>query len=130
MTSHLTDVSGCRISPGVRAEGIYEAVYLQMYATDKLITYHPEGTYFGEYLKGEDIIKGKADDYCHDLYELYRQAADKNYALARIEVRVPLRHDATILIDIDANRFRGGLVVIKPVVWRYVWLIFQYVHTR
>lgn len=117
MTSHLTAVSGCRISPGVRAEGRYEVHYLQLYTTDKSITYRPEGIHFGKFLKGEDILKGKADDYCHDLYELYRQAADKNYGLARVEVRVPIEHATNVILNVNINRLRNSLVSFDPVVW-------------
>lgn len=117
MTSHLTAVSGCRISPGIRAQGPREAVYLQLYTTDKSITYRPEGAHFGKFLKGQDILKGKADDYCHDLYEVYREASEKNYSLARIEVRVPFSKAADVMSTVNVETFRRGLVSIDPVIW-------------
>lgn len=117
MTSHLTAVSGCRISPGARAEGPYEAVYLQMYTTDKSVTYRPDGSHFGKFLTGQDILKGKVDDYCHELYELYREATEKNYALSRIEVRVPVYNATSVLLDLDINTIRNGLVSFHPSIW-------------
>ncbi|KAF9470974.1 hypothetical protein BDN70DRAFT_939291 [Pholiota conissans] len=134
MTSHLTSVSGCRISPGARAKGPYHVKYLQMYATDKSITYRPDGKNFGKFLKGDDIIKGKADDYCRNLYELYREAIGKNYAHARIEIRVPLKFAGSALIDISVALFRDALVIFDPVVWwslrAYRVLAFKHVLSR
>ncbi|KAF9470635.1 hypothetical protein BDN70DRAFT_901951, partial [Pholiota conissans] len=131
MTSHLPSVSGCRISPGVRAQGPYEALYLQTYTTDKAITYRPEGSHFGKFLRGEDIISGKADDYCRGLYDLYRQATDKNPSRARIELRVPMQHASRVLLDVDIDHFRDGLVIFDPIVWwslrAYRVLAFKYI---
>lgn len=117
MTSHLTAVSGCRVSPGIRAQGPFNALYFQMYMTDKSITYRPDGNHFGKFLRGQDILRGRADNYCHDLYEVYREASQKNYSLARVEVRVPLAEATNILLDIDIEVFRGGLVCFDPSIW-------------
>ena len=117
MTSHLTSASGCRITPGIRAQGPYDVLYLQMYTTDKSITYRPEGTHFGKFLKGEDIIKGKAADYCYGLYELYRHAAEKNPSLARLEIRVPIVYASDVLLHMDAGRIRDALVIFDRTVW-------------
>jgi hypothetical protein len=117
MTSHLTAVSGCRISPGVRAEGPFQAKYLQLYTTDKSVTYHLEGAHCSKFIKGGDILKGKADDYCHDLYELYRQAAGKNHSLARAEIRVPIEHATRAMVNVHINTMRDCLVSFGRVVW-------------
>ncbi|KAF9472808.1 hypothetical protein BDN70DRAFT_779560, partial [Pholiota conissans] len=131
LTSHLTSVSGCRISPGVRTQGPHKAAYFQMYSTDKSITYRHEGSHHGKFLRGQDILKNKADDYCHDLYELYREAATKNYSLARVEVRVPFVEAADVLVDLDIGIIRRGLVAVDPVVWwtlrAYRLLAFKYI---
>ncbi|KJA13180.1 hypothetical protein HYPSUDRAFT_209763 [Hypholoma sublateritium FD-334 SS-4] len=74
LTSHLTAVAGCRISPGVRAQGPHEAIYLQMYTTDKSVIYRPEGTHFGKHLTGKEILDNKVDAYCRGLYDLYTDA--------------------------------------------------------
>ncbi|KAF9033679.1 hypothetical protein BDP27DRAFT_1374970 [Rhodocollybia butyracea] len=47
IVSHLLGVSGCQIEPGVRAAGAFEAVYFQLYSTDKALTYNPEGIITG-----------------------------------------------------------------------------------
>jgi hypothetical protein len=117
LTSHLTSVSGCRISPGVRAQGPHSALYLQMYMTDKSITYRPDGSHFGKFMRGQDILQGKADDYCHDLYTVYRDATTKNPSLARVEVRVPLADAANVLVDVDIDALRGGLVCFTKSIW-------------
>jgi hypothetical protein len=117
LTSHLTSVSGCRISPGARAQGPHQAVYLQMYTTDKSLTYRQDGSHFGKFLTGQDIIKNKADDFCRDLYNIYRDASTENYSLARVEVRVPLSSASDVLTRINIETFRNGLVAVDRVAW-------------
>ena len=119
LTSHLTAISGCRITPGVRAEGIHEAIYLQMYTTDKAVIYRPEGAHFGKYLTGREILENKADTYCRGLYDLYTDSAYKNNSHARIEVRVPYAHAADVLVDIPSVQelFISSLIRVPTVVW-------------
>lgn len=116
-TSHLTAVSGCRISPGVRAQGLYKVAYLQMYMTDKAVTYRPEGFHWGKHLTGKEILKNKAEDYCRGLYNLYCDASQKNYGHARIEVRVPIQHADKVMVDVDIDLYRRSLVSFDPVIW-------------
>lgn len=119
LTSHLTAVAGCRISPGVRAQGLHEAIYLQLYTTDKAVIYRPEGTRFGKHLTGKEILDGKADAYCRGLYDLYTDASEKNHGHARVEVRVPYEHAASVLVDIESVRevFVTSLICVPSIVW-------------
>ena len=72
LSAHLTGLSGCRIEPGRRAEGPGEVRYLQMYTTDKSVTYHPEGRHHGKVLTGKDVLSAKEDPaFCTGLYEAY-----------------------------------------------------------
>lgn len=119
LTSHLTAVAGCRISPGARAQGPHEAAYLQMYTTDKAVIYRPEGAHFGKHLTGKEILENKADAYCRGLYNLYTDASNKNNGHARVEVRVPYEHAASVLVNIDTvhELFVTSLICVPSVVW-------------
>ncbi len=75
----------------------------------------PKVVILESFLRGEDILKGKADDYCHGLYELYRQASKKNPSLARLEIRVPIVHASDVLLKMDRVAFAmGWLYSIQP----------------
>ncbi|GLB33116.1 hypothetical protein LshimejAT787_0100010 [Lyophyllum shimeji] len=117
MSSHLPAVSGCRISPGPRARGPFEVQYMQAYTTEKALIYRPDRGHFGKFITCADVLNGKAMKFIDDLYELYRNAIDTNCSLARIEVRVPLRHGAAVLLDLDEELLRESLVSFSRSVW-------------
>lgn len=117
MVSHLPAVAGCRISPGVRAEGKFETQYLQMYTTDKSLTYHPEKGRFGKFITCTEILKGKADQYLEGLYGLYCNAIKSSYSLARVEMRVPLKFCHKVLLNLDEGLLRNSLVSFERSVW-------------
>ena len=87
MTSHLTTISGCRISPGPRAEGPFKVQYLQLYTTDKSITYRQDNGHHGKFITCHEVLAGKAESYCENLYNVYLVAIEDNFSLAHIEVR-------------------------------------------
>ena len=117
MTSHLPQVSGCRISPGVQEKERYEVAYCQLYTTDKAVTYRPEGGHYGKYITCEDAIKGKADHFMQGLYDLYSNAINQNHAQARMELRVPMRYATEVLLELDEDVIRQGLVSFPSVEW-------------
>lgn len=117
MTSHLPQVSGCRIEPGVQGRGPYEVAYLQLYCTDKSLTYRQDQGHHGKFITCGDIIKGKVDDYITSLYSLYINAMDNNNAHARMEVRVPVRFATMVLLDLDTEVICSGLVSFPSVEW-------------
>jgi hypothetical protein len=117
MTSHLTEVSGCRISPGARAEGPFSVKYLQLYTTDKSLTYRQDNGHHGKYLTCRDVLAGKAEGYCQNLYNVYIAAIKDNFSLARVEVRVPLRHATEVLLDLRREAICRWLVSFPRVVW-------------
>lgn len=116
-TSHLTAVSGCRVTPGPRARGSYDLQYLQLYTTDKALIYRPDQGRFGKFITPADILKGKGIAYAENLYTLYRNAIDNNYSLARVEVRVPLDHGLSVLLDISDDLIRDSLLSFSPNTW-------------
>lgn len=120
MTSHLTAVSGCRISPGARAEGPFSVQYLQLYTTDKSLTYRQDQGHHGKFITCRDVLAGKAESYCGNLYDVYLAAIKDNFSLARIEVRVPIRHAKSVLLDLRRQTIRRWLVSFPRVVW---WLV-------
>jgi hypothetical protein len=117
MTSHFTQVSGCRIAPGVRTRGECEVQYFQMYTTDKSLTYRVDGYHYGKFLTCDKIMKGKSTTYIQGLYELYVNAAETAYSLARIEVRVPIRFGCDVLPGIGEQVLRGSLVSFSGEEW-------------
>jgi hypothetical protein len=119
MTSHLPQISGCRIEPGVRGQGPYEVAYLQLYCTDKSITYRQDQGRHGKFITCSDVLSGKADNFINGLYSLYLNAIDNNYAHARMEVRVPVQYATDLLLDLNDDVIRGGLVSFPSVEWWY-----------
>jgi len=118
ISSHLLDVSGCRIEPGVQSSGLYRAVYFQMYTTDKSPTYHPQGRSHGKALSGEQILRAKeAPAFCRGLYEAYCNSALHHDSNARIEVRVPLEVGHRALRSLPDNIIRSSLLAFERAVW-------------
>lgn len=122
MTSHLTAVSGCRICPGARAEGPFSVQYLQLYTTDKSLTYRQDRGHHGKFITCSDVLAGRADSYCANLYNVYLSAINDNFSLARVEVRVPMKHATSVLLscDLPHSTIREWLVSFPRVVW---WLV-------
>jgi hypothetical protein len=117
LTSHLMAVSGCRISPGARAEGPFSVKYLQLYTTDKSLTYRKDNGHHGKFITCRDVLAGKAENYCEDLYKVYLAAMGDNFSLARIEVRVPVGKATEVLLGLHAHTIRQWLVSFPRVVW-------------
>jgi hypothetical protein len=117
MTSHLTAVSGCRISPGPRAEGRFSVQYLQLYTTDKSLTYRQDMGHHGKFMTCGDVLAGKAKSYCEKLYNVYLAAMNDNFSLARVEVRVPFKHATSVLLGLRHRMISQWLVSFDRVVW-------------
>ncbi|TFK62821.1 hypothetical protein BDN72DRAFT_902928 [Pluteus cervinus] len=118
VTSHLPAVAGCRIAPGVRAQGDAEIKYVQLYTTDKSLIYHPDGQgHFGKIMTGRDVLEKKDQAYIENLYGVYINAIDSNHSLARIELRTPIKEAHSILLDLDDDLIRRSLVVFPGKEW-------------
>ena len=119
ISSHLPALSGCRIEPGARAAGPFEAVYYQQYTNEKALTYNPERGHHGKSM----TIKEAMDDrqqpikFIEELYRLYLTAMETNLSNARVEVRVPINYTTCVLQDIDYNVIIDSLVSIPRVTW-------------
>lgn len=95
---HLTAISGFRITPGVQAQGEFEASYLQAYTTDKTVTYNVESGHYAKFIGMKEAMGQKHPTKTIDgLYQLYKEAGTTNASSARLEVRVPFRFATQVL---------------------------------
>jgi len=117
LVSHIPLVSGCRIEPGSQASGPYDIAYFQTYSTDKSLIYRQDQGHSGKFITCIDVLKGKGTNYIESLYNLYANAITDNNSHARLEVRVPLSHANTVLLDLDHNLLGNSLVSFPPVIW-------------
>jgi hypothetical protein len=118
----LTDLSGCRITPGSRG-GPHEVAYLQLYVTDKSQTFSrdPSKKCYALYVNGSAIIaegnKGRVPSLLVQLDELYRDAARIADGSGRIEIRVPLQHASSALLGLPDDLLKQSLKNIKRDTW-------------
>lgn len=118
IVAHLTGVSGCRIRPGERAKGPFDVVYIQLYPTDKAVTYAPHGQHKGKTLEGKDAIGPTSPPaFCAGLHDLYADAASHNTSKARIELRVPFAHTLAVMLDFPDPLIRQSLLAFPPNIW-------------
>jgi hypothetical protein len=118
LASHLTGVSGCRIEPGVRAQGPLEATYFQMYTTDKALTYNPEGGHHGKAITMEHAMSStQPPAFIERLLNLYTSACENNSSNARIEVRVPFARAKTALVRLKIDTLRTSLLSFTRAEW-------------
>lgn len=116
MISHLPAVSGCRVELGVTSEGAYDAVYAQLYVTCKSLTYGPEGKNHGKAMSFLNAMS-PGNPFLPERYEQYKKAALRNSSHARMEIRVPLRHALSVLLDVDVDIMRKSLLSISRRTW-------------
>lgn len=119
LASHLPAVSGCRIEPGNRAQGRYEAAYLQLYTTDKSVTYEPQTRQRAKAISVR-VAMGDPMSYIRALYEAYAEASQETHSNARIEVRVPAAFATDVLIDISHDAFRRSMLSFQTNEWWWV----------
>lgn len=127
MASHLTAVSGCRIEPGSQAEGEYRAIYLQMYTTDKALTYSPEGRNHGKAITMAAAMgPTQPPNFISGLFDLYSSASENSPSNARVEVRVPIEHATSVFLNIGGDLLRDSLLSFTTEEW---WSVFPFTHT-
>src|SRR6266508_2740550 len=100
VVAHLLQVSECRIKTGSRSQGFYRARYVQLYTTDKALTYSPEGGHYGKFMQVSDALtKNQPPTFTTKLRQLYIHAMDRNASHCRIELRVPLARGTKVLLN-------------------------------
>jgi hypothetical protein len=101
LSSHLADVSGCRIEMGAFANNEvrnpHSIHYIQLYTTDKAVTYQIAGGKHSKHLTPKAAFKGDPPQFVRGLFDAYMDAAMHTEVNARIEVRVPLQHASIVL---------------------------------
>ncbi|THU75832.1 hypothetical protein K435DRAFT_880099 [Dendrothele bispora CBS 962.96] len=118
LSSHLTQVSGCRIEPGSRAAGPYKAAYLQMYTTDKSITYAPEGRFHAKtLLMVEAMGRVQPPTHLDEVQNVYTASCDDVASNAHVEMRVPLKHGTKVMLHFRRTEIRSSLFAFSPAEW-------------
>ena len=110
LSSHLTAVSGFRVSPGANAEGIFEAKYLQAYTTDKAVVYNIEGNRHAKFVGMKEAMGTEHPvPSINNIFTLYHGARTTSSSSARLEVRVPYVHADQVLLEFDVDALREFL---------------------
>ena len=108
--SHLTAISGFRAVPGVRAQGEYEAAYIQAYTTNKSIVYHPEGRHHAKFITIKEAMSvDQPTKTTEGIYSIYDEARNANSSNAHLEVRVPYRFATKVLMEFDLSVMKDCL---------------------
>ncbi|KAF8869105.1 hypothetical protein BD779DRAFT_1682604 [Infundibulicybe gibba] len=119
--AHLVALAGCRVEPGVRTEGPFEAKYVSIYSTDKAHTYAKEAGRSAKFMTCEKTLKlkeGEPSQFCYDLHNLFVHASQGHHpSNARLEVRVPLGFAEQVLENFDEDILRRSLLSFSNVEW-------------
>jgi hypothetical protein len=122
IVNHLPAISGCRIEPGVRAEGPYAAAYCQLYVSEKALTYNPEKGHHGKTITMSEAMGSiQPTSFTTGLYCVFLSARTNISSNARIEVRVPFQHATTVLQRISPQVIRSSLVAFTRDEWWWVF---------
>ncbi|KAF8958753.1 hypothetical protein BDZ97DRAFT_1667945 [Flammula alnicola] len=117
LTSHMPQVSGCRVAPGAHGEGDCHARYVQLYQTDKSVTAHKEGFQHGKFVNGAAVLDGKGVKYLEQLYDLYVHSCRTVQAHARAEVRIPIEHYSVPFLNVTPTLMGRSLVTFPKNFW-------------
>jgi hypothetical protein len=121
IVGHLPAISGCRIEPGVQAEGPYKAAYCQLYVSEKALTYNPERGHHGKAITMADAMgRTQPPAFITGLYELFLSGRQSSSSNARVELRVPFQHATSVLLWIDPDVIKRSLCAFKRKQWWYV----------
>jgi hypothetical protein len=117
ITAHLMDLSGFRLPLDGNLQGNCGAQYIQVYTTDKALTYQLAQGHHSKRMSGMMGLKGNPPTFVSDLFEAFNRAANAMDVVARVELRVPLRNAPRILLGVDDAFLRHNLVVIRRDIW-------------
>ncbi|TFK16556.1 hypothetical protein FA15DRAFT_761382 [Coprinopsis marcescibilis] len=117
--SCMTQVAGCRLSPGVRGRGPYGVIKLQAYVTDKAITATPdEGTgRHAKHITLNDMLNNRHERFLTNLYETYIDCVGEVTSNVRFEVRVPMEFGDKVMLQYDSDAIRDCLVAMDSRTW-------------
>ncbi|KAJ8474912.1 hypothetical protein ONZ45_g15790 [Pleurotus djamor] len=111
MNSHLKEIAGFHVA-FAQPTGPFQATYMQLYTTDKSLTFHRNGNQFSQNLTLREAMRGLPPEYLDNYLDVLNEAMEKNVA-ARVEARVPLTFAETFMMDFDMDVIRGSIVSLK-----------------
>ncbi|RDB19057.1 hypothetical protein Hypma_014471 [Hypsizygus marmoreus] len=110
LVSHLTAISGFRITPGVRAQGEFEVAYLQAYTTDKSVLYNADSGHHAKFLTTKEAMgPTQPAKSITGIYTIYEEALKANSSSARLEARVPYQFATKVLLELEHDKLRDCL---------------------
>jgi hypothetical protein len=115
--AHIVGLSGFRLTLDGRAIGRNNIRYIQVYTSDKALTYHLERGMHSKTMTGMMALKGNPPIFVKTLFDAFASASENMDVAARIEVRVPLNHARDVLLGVDDEFLRHNLVVIARSTW-------------
>ncbi|TEB19574.1 hypothetical protein FA13DRAFT_1718671 [Coprinellus micaceus] len=108
--SHMSEVAGCRITPGI--------VKIQAYHTDKAVTAALGGGHYAKHISLEQLISDKDGGFLDKLFNVYEDSmAAEVVANARLEVRVPFRMHSRVYDGLEGFNWRRYLVAVPCDDW-------------
>jgi hypothetical protein len=118
LSSHLTDVSGFRLTLNKKSGGNTGAVYMQMYTTDKAAVHNHDSRHHAKFVSSSQALgTDQPPQIINGLHTIYEQARDTSSSKARLEVRVPYQHAGSILVEIDQDLLRQSLCAFNRETW-------------
>ena len=124
MVAHLPSVSGCRVTPGPRGEGARCIKYLQLYTTDKALTYNPEGRNHGKTMHTSQALGPvHPTPFGESLFNVYTEAIEKSASHARLEVRVPFEQALEVIRSFPYQLMQDSLLSFSKTVW---WSVMKF----
>lgn len=99
ISAHLLDLCGCRLT--LASDGPFNACYLQLYHTEKQLTYHHEGYHHAKHITCA-MAMDKRSNYMEDMVGAFQAALKNMDGAARVELRVPLQF-ATAVMPLISN---------------------------
>ncbi|KAG7445473.1 uncharacterized protein BT62DRAFT_1007231 [Guyanagaster necrorhizus] len=106
--AHLTSVAGCHITTHTTPLGQFNATFVQMYTTDKCLTYDMRASNNAKFVTAVNLMKKSKytyNEFLGKLYGVFADAAWHNDVHARIEARVPLANAEDVFADVPVASF-------------------------
>ncbi|KAJ8496548.1 hypothetical protein ONZ45_g12394 [Pleurotus djamor] len=115
INSHLLEVAGLHTSLP-QLDGSVHATYIQLYTTDKSLTFHRHGNQYSQNLTPKAAMAGTPPKYLTDYAAALVQAKRKNVA-ARLEMRVPFEEAFTCLRHFSDQLIRSSVISVGRENW-------------
>jgi hypothetical protein len=118
LSSHLTAVSGFRLTLNKKSGGDMGAVYMQMYTTDKAAVQNHDSRHHAKFVTSSQALgKEQPPTIINGLHTIYEKARDTSSSKARLEVRVPYQHADSVFAEIDETLLRSSICAFDRETW-------------